>query len=324
MTYRPELDALRGVAVLLVIGGHLYVPGLLGGSNVGVALFFVLSGYLITSILRENDDLVRFYLRRARRLLPALILWLGVLILTGVVTVGEALHPLLYAANWSAATGNLAAPLGHTWSLAVEEQFYLMWPAVLLVARRPVWLVVAVIAGASAASLLAPTHTLLAEFGRFGPIAWGCLLGLGVVPRLPRPVVAAAVTAIACLVVLPPGDADSASRAGPVLGAAAFAVLSVLVRRDTGPLAMRPLMAVGRISYGLYLWHYPFALAIWPLLDDGVDRVGDLGWTGAAIGATFACAVASWFLVERRFLAPRSVEREPARSAHGVPAPAAG
>ena len=61
MTYRPELDALRGIAVLLVIGGHLYVPGLLGGGNVGVTLFFVLSGYLITSILRENHDLVRFY-----------------------------------------------------------------------------------------------------------------------------------------------------------------------------------------------------------------------------------------------------------------------
>jgi peptidoglycan/LPS O-acetylase OafA/YrhL len=97
LTYRPELDGLRGVAVLLVMGGHLYVPGLLGGGNVGVTLFFVLSGYLITSILRENDDMIRFYKRRARRLLPALIAWLGVLVLAGVVTHGEALHPLLYA-----------------------------------------------------------------------------------------------------------------------------------------------------------------------------------------------------------------------------------
>lgn len=110
MIYRPELDALRGVAVLLVIGGHLYVPGLLGGGNVGVTLFFVLSGYLITSILRDNVDLVRFYKRRARRLLPALTAWLGALIVAGVITPAEALHPLLYAANWSAVTGHLVPP----------------------------------------------------------------------------------------------------------------------------------------------------------------------------------------------------------------------
>ena len=165
MTYRPELDALRGIAVLLVIGGHLYIPGLLGGANVGVTLFFVLSGYLITSILRENGDLIRFYKRRARRLVPALIVWLGALVVAGALNFEETLPPLLYAANWSAAPGYLAAPVWHTWSLAVEEQFYLMWPVVLLVARRPVWLVIALIVGTSAASFVASPHTLVAEFG---------------------------------------------------------------------------------------------------------------------------------------------------------------
>jgi peptidoglycan/LPS O-acetylase OafA/YrhL len=157
------------------------------------------------------------------------------------------------------------------------------------------------------------------EFGRFGPIAWGCLLGLGVVPRLPRLVVLAGVAAISYVVIVPPGDSVWANWAGLVLGAAAFAAMSVLVRRDTGPLAIRPLMAVGRISYGLYLWHYPFALAIWPLLFDGVDRAGDLAWTGAAIGATFACAGVSWLLVERRFLVPRSAESDRAGHSHVTP-----
>jgi peptidoglycan/LPS O-acetylase OafA/YrhL len=72
-------------------------------------------------------------------------------------------------------------------------------------------------------------------------------------------------------------------------------------------------MAVGRISYGLYLWHAPFAFTIWPLLSDGQDRLGDLVWTLAVIGASFACAIMSWFFVERPFMATRSSQREQLR-----------
>ena len=83
--------------MLLVIGGHLYMPGLPGGGNVGVTLFFVLSGYLITSILRDNGDLTRFYTRRIRRLVPPpLVVWLAVMVSVGVVTLGQAVPPLLY------------------------------------------------------------------------------------------------------------------------------------------------------------------------------------------------------------------------------------
>ncbi len=301
LTHRPELDAVRGIAVLLVIGGHLYVPGLLGGGNVGVSLFFVLSGYLITSILRDNGSLVRFYTRRARRLLPALLVWLGVMVVARVVTVGETLPPLAFVANWTAATGHLAMPLWHTWSLAVEEQFYLAWPLLLAVVRRPVWVIVAIIAVTAAAGLLARSEPMWGEVSRFGAIAWGCLLGLGVVPRLPRIVVLAAVTVLACLVMFPL-EPTWANPVGPLLSASCFAVLSVLLRRRTGPLAIRPLMAIGRISYGLYLWHAPFAVAIWPRLFDGQDRAGDLVYTTAVVAATFGCATLSWFLVERPFL----------------------
>ena len=89
------------------------------------------------------------------------------------MTLEETLPSLLYTANWSAATGYLAAPLWHTWSLAVEEQFYLMWPVVLLVARRPVWLVIAVIVGTSIASVMASPHTLVEGWGD-----WPARLGL--------------------------------------------------------------------------------------------------------------------------------------------------
>jgi peptidoglycan/LPS O-acetylase OafA/YrhL len=322
LSYRPELDAVRGIAVLLVIGGHLYVPGLLGGGNVGVTLFFVLSGYLITSILRDNGSLVRFYTRRARRLLPALVVWLGVMVVTGVVTVGETLPPLTFVANWTAATGYLAMPLWHTWSLAVEEQFYLAWPLLLAVVWRPVWLIVAMIAVTAAAGMLAQSEPTWGEVGRFGAIAWGCLLGLGVVPQLPRSLVLAAVALLVFLVVFPLAPIW-ANRVGPLLSASCFAVLAVLLRRRTGPLAFRPLMAIGRISYGLYLWHAPFAVAIWPRLFDGQDRAGDLLSTLAVVAATFGCATLSWFLVERPFLQAGFRSRDRHVSAMPVPAVAA-
>lgn len=197
-----------------------------------------------------------------------------------------------------------------------------MWPAVFLVVNRPVWLVIAVIVATAMASFVGQTNTLLGELGRFGPIAWGCLLGLGIIPRLPRLVVLTALVVIVLLVLFPPPSAEWANRVGPLLSASAFAVMTVLVSRPTGPLAIRPLMAVGRISYGLYLWHAPFAMAIWPRLFDGKDRLGDLAWTLAVIAASFACAILSWFLVERRYLAPPSEEGRRLRPSRGVPAPA--
>lgn len=305
LIHRPELDALRGIAVLLVMGGHFYFPGIVGGGNVGVTLFFVLSGYLITSILRENGDLIRFYARRARRLLPALIAWLAVMVLAGVVTFTEALPPLLYVANWSSANGTLAAPLAHTWSLAVEEQFYLIWPLALIMVRRPVWLAVTVIFIGAVGGVLLPTDLLALELGRFGAIAWGCLLGLGFVPKLPRPIAVGALAVIVVFVVAPPVGPLS-NTLGPILSAATFAIMSVIVRRDTGPLALRPLMAVGQISYGLYLWHLPFALVTDRLLHPShvatPGRLDDVALALAAFGATFGCAITSWVFVERRWL----------------------
>ena len=153
-SYRPHLDGIRAVAVILVILFHLGY-GWMPGGFVGVDVFFVLSGYLITGLLVDelardgSIDLARFYARRVRRLLPAAVLVIAVVI---VVTLGlldrvdqaavgpDATFSALYSANWRFglvegdyfAPGDVPSPLIHFWSLAVEEQFYVVWPALLL------------------------------------------------------------------------------------------------------------------------------------------------------------------------------------------------
>ena len=142
--YRPELDGLRALAVVLVMGSHFNLPGFSSGGFVGVTLFFVLSGYLITSVLVAERHAIgsvslrRFYLRRAARLLPALAVLLvvvgGSLVAmdaAGVAAAGVT-SAALYVSNLAVAAGVNTGPLEHTWSLAIEEQFYLVWPAVLL------------------------------------------------------------------------------------------------------------------------------------------------------------------------------------------------
>ncbi|HZM41853.1 MAG TPA: acyltransferase, partial [Acidimicrobiales bacterium] len=156
---QPALDGLRGVAVAAVVAFHLEH---LKGGFLGVDLFFVLSGFLITSLLLvefeggQAVDLGRFWSRRARRLLPALFLLLGVLALLMAGKMlgqrpgfrGDALATLGYAANWHAMARDIGywdlfaqpSPLDHMWSLAIEEQFYLLWPplvlGLLVLARR--------------------------------------------------------------------------------------------------------------------------------------------------------------------------------------------
>ncbi len=145
--HRPALDAVRGLAILLVLVGHSRVPGLAGAGPVGVRLFFCLPGFLITTLLLEEfarSGRIRFtafYARRARRLVPALLASTGLVALASlaipwVASARDVLATLLYVGNWYLiATGSLGALVG-TWSLAVEEQFYLLWPLTLLLALR--------------------------------------------------------------------------------------------------------------------------------------------------------------------------------------------
>ena len=158
--YRPALDGLRGVAILTVLAWHVGIPGMAGAGQAGVTLFFVLSGFLITAILVEEHartghiDFGRFYRRRAARLFPALLLLLAaasvmVLIVRPAGGAIAILAALFYVANWVQASSIDLFPIQHTWTLAIEEQFYIVWPlllSVLLMVRRR-WALYAVLAG---------------------------------------------------------------------------------------------------------------------------------------------------------------------------------
>jgi peptidoglycan/LPS O-acetylase OafA/YrhL len=312
---------------LLVILGHLVVPIALGGGVVGVTLFFVLSGYLITTILITDQEsggirLGMFYARRARRLLPALSVFLVVMVATATVTVGDALAPALYIANWARAFDSLAGPLQHTWSLGVEEQFYLLWPLVLLVVPRRAGFLIAIIALSATARAAYPHEPLVQAASRFDAIAWGCLLGLGIVPRVPRLLVGVAVAALTLLTVY--GDLTVSEIWGYTIAApASFVVMTVLLRRSSGPLAWPPLMATGRISYGLYLWHYPIAWFVigqlhtlrGDVLIATPGQLDDAIWTLGALALTFGAAIGSWVAIERHFLTGRPILTGHAQSA---------
>ena len=193
VTYRPDLDGLRGIAIGLVLLQHLRVPGMGSAGAVGVTLFFVLSGYLITSLLLAERaktgsvSLPRFYVRRARRLLPALV---ALVVVVGVVMAVQGRlreYPpsvvlvMLYVGNWF--PDQLGAYLGHTWSLAVEEQFYILWPlAFLLVARWPRVLLALLVVGITGAMFVRGGVVDPADQAgtivRGDALLWGCLLAV--------------------------------------------------------------------------------------------------------------------------------------------------
>ena len=344
--YRPALDGLRGVAIALVVSWHAF--GWPARGFLGVHLFFVLSGFLITTLLlqewRERGDvsLRSFYRRRGLRLLPALAALLAVY--TGLHVVRSlassdhhdlstalegVLYSAFYVANVVQASGVvLPVPLNHLWSLAAEEQFYLLWPFLLVLALRyrvrPGWLE----AGLVAAVLLvvlervrlalqdAPMERLYyAPDTTFDPILIGCLLGLWyVLGRAPYPLRSAAlvrwlVLPAVVLVALPVIWAGPAW--GPIhwswvlpfaLGTAVviWAVATNGSRLLVRALAFAPLVALGKISYSLYLWH---PLVIW----SGLRLLGIPPALGVALAVPVATA--SYFLVERPFLRRKRRER---------------
>jgi len=278
--HNPSLDGLRAVAVALVIGFHSF-PYFRGGW-VGVDIFFVLSGFLITSILmREFNQTGRismrnFYMRRVLRLAPAyfsVILFL--LLMSHFSRAGAeirlaALASALYVINLAMTSGWWPAGYSaHLWSLAAEEQFYLIWPMALVAigGRRPVVWVSAAIAALVLWRLFlvheGANWTRLA-FGldtRGAAMLAGCLVALIGVERLGAlawPEAAAAVL-VAIVAVGDVMDPVAATVAGFVAIACAVALI-VSLHRDgwlTRALALPPIVYTGTISYGLYLWSYP-------------------------------------------------------------------
>jgi peptidoglycan/LPS O-acetylase OafA/YrhL len=314
MTHRPELDGLRGVAILVVLGAHMGIPGFAdGGGGAGVTLFFVLSGYLITSLLLAERaragrvDLRAFYVRRALRLFPALgavLLVTAVLLLAGLVPQAATqgtdyrvvfIGVIFYVANWVAVAGQSIGMLGHTWSLAVEEQFYILWPTLLLIGlrlgRSRLALVVLLLV------LLDIPYRLLLDLNggfmhvfvgtdtRGDALLLGCVLALLNIRWHPA-VGWLGVVGVAALAAVWPGDPGLGTQILFIPAAAIAGTLAIAGCPTV--LAWRPLAFIGKISYGLYLWH---GLVIW----------WHLPWP-VAVSLSIGIACVSYFVLEKRFL----------------------
>ncbi|MGC9665564.1 acyltransferase family protein [Planosporangium sp. 12N6] len=369
--YRPALDGLRAVAVGAVIIYHLR-DGILPGGFLGVDLFFVLSGYLITGLLLDEHartggiNLAAFWTRRVRRLMPALLLMVVAVAVAVRIWAplsdwqqrrGDLLATIFYYANWHMIAADQSyfaqfaaqSPLRHAWSLAIEEQFYLVWPLLVLALlrwrRRWMPAVLALGATASAITMIMlyepnnPTRAYAGTDGRAQQLLIGALLALAV-----RRIAARAE---------PGGPGGPVSRSAYLLGplAAAATIAFLFVIRDTvgfyyhggatliavvmavliwaverapeSPLArvlsISPARWVGRISYGLYLWHWPVIM----FAPDVIHTFAPAFPVGARVESvlTLILATASYYLVERpiRRGRPRLAVGTPLRLAVTVP-----
>jgi peptidoglycan/LPS O-acetylase OafA/YrhL len=354
----PALNGLRALAVAGVMAYHLQL-GWASGGYLGVDLFFVLSGFLITTLLLEEWvrtgtlDLSDFWARRAKRLLPALFLvvaGLGLYLVlnaqfggpgaNGLVDLpalrGDAISTLLYVGNWHAiyahqsyfAQFSTPSPLQHTWSLAIEEQFYLVWPPVLLLvlrAGRRSWrqlgLLIAIAVALVSAALMAllfhpgtdPTRVYYGTDTRAFDLMVGACVAFLAAAR-PQPSersrrllhAAAPLAAVALGVAWVIGGTASGLPKnwmfdGGFLACAALAAVVVADARllDQGlfarVLSVPPLHFLGTISYGLYLWHWP----IFVYLNGARTGLSTGPLDAVRIGATLVVATASYYLVER-------------------------
>jgi peptidoglycan/LPS O-acetylase OafA/YrhL len=343
------LDGLRFLAVVAVMAFHFGVPGARAGF-LGVDLFFVLSGFLITRVLlnqitRTRVDLVGFWTRRIRRLAPALIVGIAAVIAWGSLaapaTLRDALRDditatLAYVANWHfissssyfAATG-VESPLQHMWSLAVEEQFYIAWPIALWLVSRftkaPRSRILAVGAIATVGILVSAwrleslwnsTGADRAYMGTdsriFEPLVGALLAALLVLtPRRGGGRLAhVALLVVGSAGVLwgllrldsPSGAATRYSTGGALIVAfGSAAVIWAIATRSsaaTRVLAYAPVAYLGRLSYGMYIWHWP--LVVWSGRSEWLDMSTwpDVFRVTALTGATIALASLSYHLVE--------------------------
>lgn len=340
--YRPALDGLRAVAVLGVVAYHLGWSATPGGF-LGVDVFFVLSGYLITSLLVTERArtgriaLGAFWARRARRLLPAVLVVLTAVSVYALTWApperaqklrGDGLAALFYVANWHLIGSGqsyfdlftMPSPLRHMWSLAIEEQFYLLWP--LLVAgvlatrggRR--WAGALCLAGAAvSATAMAmtydaadPSRSYYGTDTRAHALLVGALLAL-LSDRRPSTArrawameglgLAGAATIVVAMLRVHDRDTLYYHGGSLLFAVAVAAVIAAAVTPARRPLRLvlgwRGLRAIGVISYGLYLWHWPVIVVL---------TRSRVGLDGAAldavrVAATFVVAVVSYFAVER-------------------------
>ena len=349
LQYRPYLDGLRGIAVLLVFVFHAARPALPGGF-IGVDVFFVLSGYLITRILIAQYQktgrvkIADFYARRIRRLMPAVILVVSVVVVREALwgdvlelasRLRDGLATLFYAENWNLISqadqyfqeSTSASPLRHAWSLSIEEQFYVLWPILLIpiltLGRRKgaMWsgasvLTIALLSAATIALLFEPglvtrayygtdarvhqpligavlafwvTRSPRAEQATARPSHWWIVLGVGSLGGL--------IAAARFLT----GSSPLYYLGGSLLVAVLTALLILSLERvpagwTAKSLGWKPLNDLGRISYGFYLWHWPIVL--WLTAPEGFTFWERRAVNLAQFGLTLAVSLASFVILE--------------------------
>jgi peptidoglycan/LPS O-acetylase OafA/YrhL len=358
--FRGDIEGLRAIAVVIVVAFHAAVPGF-GGGFVGVDIFFVISGYVITGVLlREMLGTGRlsfrhFYARRARRILPAASLvltatmvgsWLILPPLAILHAAQDILSAALYAANWrfiALGTDYLAqstsdSPVLHYWSLAVEEQFYIVWPLLLIGA---VWLsrrfpmsgtrVILVVLGTATAVSFAyslietsssasfaymATTTRAWEFGCGGLLAvishaLGSESELGAIRRriaAPLGWLGLAAIAVSVVVISSATPFPGVAALLPVIGTVAVIASGSISTSTRGSvnalLALPPLRFIGRISFSWYLWH-------WPILILTQAAFGELSWqvNGLLMLGALGLSIASYYLVERTLMNSRTFRK---------------
>jgi peptidoglycan/LPS O-acetylase OafA/YrhL len=319
----PSLDGLRAISIFLVLIGHLsgtrYFPHLPAFvsyySNFGVRVFFVISGFLITWLLLQEYaangtiSLKSFYVRRALRILPAAYLYIACVVLFSAAGVGHLSAATLYVSNYDYGRPWL---LGHLWSLSVEEQFYMLWPAVLLLffARRKA----IVIAAICAAPILRIAY-FVGLGQNFGPdylgysfptcadaLASGCLLAIiyGSITRYTERLYRSRwFTLVTVTTILLPFTADYVSFRGyNTLGITAVNLGIALcihnaIEKRYAILNLRTVVWIGVLSYSLYLWQEPFLnrQSSWLLASFPLNII-----------AAVTCAIASYYVVERPML----------------------
>lgn len=347
MPYVPALDGLRALSIIAVVLFHLH-GALFKGGWMGVDVFFVLSGYLITRILDAErqktgrTDFGRFYFNRVVRLMPALLVVLVAVACLTPVFPESALENLwiiamsaLYVSNWNLAFDiGSAGALGHTWSLSVEEQFYLLWPLVFASTPRKLLpaLVTVLVAASAAWHLYLNGSGALWYRTQFGSdthgigILVGCLLAL--LHKTDRPGFLArhgvipAVALLICLFSFNFYRMNEQTLGTFITALAAGWLILALTGRSwlSDALSVRPLVYIGRISYGIYLWHgilWAVARALFTPVNLWERLLYDC-WVG--LGA-FALAALSFKWIEKPIARyKKGSSSEPPRSLMPVPA----
>ncbi|AMY23436.1 acyltransferase family protein [Rhodococcoides fascians] len=344
-SFRPDIQGLRMVAVVLVVLDHLFRwPS---GGFIGVDVFFVISGFLITGLLLKEGDksgsisIRGFYKRRIRRIIPMSLLVIAITVTASYVLLlterfnavaSDALWSLVFLVNWHLASGGTdyfqsdlpPSPLQHYWSLAVEEQFYVLWPLlillVLLVAKRTgraanlrpygIGFALTVIAVSFGWALLqtsdAPTVAYFSTFTRAWELGVGALLAASVsfftrLPVFARNVMCAlglAGIGVSAFVITDQSPFPAPIGALPVLATALVIASGIGVQQVAASriISLTPFLYIGTISYSLYLWHWPVIVILEAVMDRG------LSFYIAAIVLMSALTVGGYHLIEQPIL----------------------